>query len=1014
MTKTKKIFIIIFAVLIAFTIAGFYVVNRTGYANVEALKPEYSVGETVKIPDRTVQGINADKIVKFPSGTAKKTDELTLTEAGVYTVEYRAVSGENIYTETETFLAIRGLYSFSGTKSVAKYGVDDSQYNSGRTSLNVKLAQGEKMTFEQVFNINEFAGEFLKFYVTPEKKGTLDAQGLWIYVTDVADPNNFIRIKFQSVQYNGQPYVYIASYVLAAHNEEVISAYNGEAPIRRNDRFGVGCYLSLYGNGGDYNGVRSGGGWLWGIDAAESYARFVYDSREKQLFVGDSRNNPSLVVDFDDVKFFDNVWSGFSAGEVRVSVEAYGYNGQFFNINFLSVGDIDLSQESVRDEEAPEISINYGDYDENALPESIAGKSYGVFGATAYDKFDGTIKPTVKVFFAEGSDTKLSIPVKDGRFKTDYEGKYTIVYTATDKSGNASVKKVDVVARQKDSDLAIDLSAGTDNCKVGEKILLKTPVVSGGVGKKDVSVRIDKKNSFDERTYEMMPLETGNYTVTYVATDFVGNTVSTYYVISVTANDKPVVMQKVSLPKYAIAGLKMQLPSVTAYDFSDGSEQRAEVYVNETKCVNGEFRPDRSLIGQNVPVEYRVNGLTVYPTVGTTTLKILDLRDQDDKVNYLGYFVASGISTAIDKTSVILQATADGYAEYAKDLLFGMSFSTTLSFDPNQANFSRFNIIITDANDNANTVVLGLVKNDEKGWTDVYVNGVKTAYVINNGGFYSLSQLQFVYQEGKIVNIANGIRIDVSDFKAEKIYISYGFEGVTGESDVRVIEVNGQPFRQDANIIYDTAAPQFTLCGEYDSIAGLNDEITVWRAVVCDILDTEANAVVSVTDPSGKAVISKANANADYKVKLTQYGKYKISYFISDGTYEEGNPWTRTNGVTYDFFIVCHNTVKPEISMESELPKSFKVGDTVVIPNAPEGYDVKNKTILPKAVATDDIDGEVAVSYFVVEPVGSLVLLNGKNCEYTFKLAGNYTLRLYALDGSGNATIKDVYFTVVD
>ena len=1014
MTKTKKIFVIIFSVLIAFTIAGFYAINRTGYANVEALKSEYSVGETVTIPDKTIQGVNADKIVIFPSGTARKTNEVTLTEAGVYTVEYRAVSGGNIYTETADFLAIRGLYSFSGTKSIAEYGVDNSQYNSGRTSLNVKLAQGEKMTFEQVFNINEFSGEFLKFYVTPEKKGTLDAQGIWIYVTDVADPNNFIKIKFQSVQYNGQPYVYIASYVLAAHNEEVISAYNGDAAIRRNDRFGVGCYLSLYGNGGDYAGVRSGTGWLWGIDAAEAYARFVYDASEKQLFVGDSRNQPSLVVDFDDVKFFDNIWAGFSTGDVRVSVEAYGYTGQFFNINFMSVGDINLARESVRDEEAPEISINYGDYAANNLPDCVVGKSYGVFNATAYDKYDGMLEPTVNVIFAEGSETALSIPVKDGRFKTDYEGKYTIVYTATDKSGNASVKKVTIVANNSSSAMSVDLSDGDASCKVGEKIVLKTAIVSGEVGNKNITISIDKKNIFDKNTNTMIPLETGTFTVTYVVSDFVGNKITVGYTIDVEANDKPVVMQKVSLPKYAIAGLKMQFPSVIAHDFSTDVDIQADVYVNGTKCTDGEYTPERTLIGQNVSVEYRVNESKVYPTAGEITLKILDLRDAEDYVNYLGYFVANGINTEMDDTGVIFTAESDGNVEYAKDLLFGSSFSTTFAFNPNKANFRMFSITFTDANDTDSSVVLGLVKNEEKGVTEVYVNGEKTSYVISKGGFYSLSQLQFVYQDEKLVNLDNGIRIDISDFKAEKIYISYSFAGVTGTSDIKLVEVNGQPFRNDPNMIYDTAAPQFALCGEYDSIANLNDEITVWRAVVCDILDTEANVVVSVTDPSGRAVISKVNADTDYKVALTQYGKYKITYFISDGSYEEGNPWTKTNGASYDFFIVCHNTVKPEISLESELSAQFSVGDTVVIPNTPDGYSLKHKTVLPKAVAIDDIEGEVEVSYFILEPVGNLVCLNDKNCEYTFKLAGNYALRLFAMDGSGNIAIKDVYFRVVD
>ena len=215
------------------------------------------VGDSFDIPsDIEVDGeaFNAsERIVYYPSGKAQKVSRLTLDEAGEYTVEYRKIVNGNVVVAKKNFIAYRTLYSFSGNKSTADFGLDDSQYDTKKTALNVNLNSGETFFFNKVFNVNELDGAFINLYATPERKGVRDVQGFWVYLTDVYDESNYIGIQFKSVTYNGQSYVYLCSYVMAKHGKETPVAWDvKENRVRINDQFGAGAYMSLYGNAEEY------------------------------------------------------------------------------------------------------------------------------------------------------------------------------------------------------------------------------------------------------------------------------------------------------------------------------------------------------------------------------------------------------------------------------------------------------------------------------------------------------------------------------------------------------------------------------------------------------------------------------------------------------------------------------------------------------------------------------------------------------------------------------------------
>jgi len=1020
--RAKRVLVAVLSAMLA-VILSLACVNLFVDANddVPALKAEYAVGETVAIPEYKIDGQDAESVVIYPSGYAMKTDVVSLDEAGIYTVEYRATVSGQLKTETKTFLANRQTYSFSGNSSYYEYGVDKSQYDTGKTGLHFKIAQGETLTFEETFNIHELGGkEFINFYVTPTVKGMYDVQAFYVYVIDVNDPDNYLKIKYQAVVFGGNNYVYSAAYVLAAYNEEVLSAENGDS-VRRNDRFGVGSWMSLYGNADEVNGPDQA--------MKNQWASLHYDPETMEVFVAHNKGK-GRIIDCDDPKFFDTAWKGFSTGDVRVRIEGYSFTNSHFNFDVTSYGGVDYNNggkaptATVKDIEKPVITVNYDidgdgvqDYNAYNLPKGIKGEKYSILDASATDSFDGIVEVKANAYYAYNTDSPIKLNVVDGYVETTRPGKYAIEYVATDSSGNTATEVVTFFVEDKASTLALNISGQETTGVVGLPVKLAEYEEIGVVGNSNVTLSFDTENiRLNKKTNTFIPLQSGDIKVTYTLIDFTGKEVEKIYTVAIENNPNPVVLENVNINEYVVSEQKYIFPTVNAFDFNQNKEVKTDIYVEGVKLTGGAYIPSEETAGQAVAVEYKVGSVVVY----TTEVKVVDTHawycyscdkivDEADVVKYKHqemvlkdgktelekcngaantrimfneYWVGEDITTSANKNGVYINAnnTGDVAFSYLKPIMLE-KFSLNVAI--NKTNFSALDIKLIDCDNEDNVFTMSMVKGDDV--TNFVVNGVLQSGNFWESGFFVNGEAVFAYTAGKMS--AENLSYTISkDFSAKKVYVELTMKNVTGEAGVCITNAFGQPTTIRSNTATDRQSPIATYYGSIPGIVYLNDALTIPALVAEDVLDPCLVNTLTVTAPDG-SIAYKGSIDKDVTIKLTQYGRYSINYTSID---------TSGKSTGLDEYVTCLNTTKPVITVSGEVTKSIKLGGVIT---------------LPSATATDDVDETVEVKYFIVESTGTIRLLD-QTRKFKPTRAGRYTARYYAVDSSGNATIVDYIFVV--
>lgn len=977
------------------------------------------VGDSFDIPsDIKVDGEDfgaTDCIVYYPSGKAQKVSRLTLDEAGKYTVEYRKTVDGKLVVVEKNFIANRTLYSFSGNKSTADFGLDDSQYNTKKTALNVNLKSGETFYFNKVFNVNELDGAFINLYATPERKGVRDVQGFWVYLTDVYDANNYIGVQFKSVTYNGQSYVYLCSYVMAKHGKETPVAWDAkEKRVRINDQFGAGAYMSLYGNAEEY-GERP---------VKDNYCKFIYNAEEKAVYV-DTYKSTLLICDFDNPTFFSNLWEGFETGEVKLSIEGYGYTGQNFYFSIEEVAGMttaDLAAELgfhydennkptdalanvtykgiIVDNVAPAINVESNGYDLSNLPDGFAGKYYPVFPATAFDIYDGEVDVQVHAYYGSESDGEVEIDVQNGKILTYRAGKYAVVYSATDRSGNTAQYPIHFYVRPTVDQIVVTLEETSANCTIGDLLTLPAYEVEGGAGAYQVTIQADKKCTLDEKTGTIRPLEVGTMAVKYLVEDMTGNAAQAVYTITVAMSDVPVVIDTVVLPKYLLGGKAYQFPTVVAHDFKAGADKTADLYVNGEKVANGKYQPvekagEEEGQSYSVTAEYRVGNHVVVPATEITVLDVTVKKPDGPGKNILlqNYWISEGFDVSINSESLVFlseSGVSHAETEYAKQVLYN-SFGISMKIRDGEK-VGSFYVLLEDAANPANVLKIGFA-NDTVGYSTVLtLNDEPTMFKLSSGGYYAEEYFN-VYVEDGYLKDGGSINQKISHlFSADKVNVRVVFDGIESGAQIQVAINNLCGVALNSTVTADRIAPVTNdIVSEYPAFTELGSTITILPIIAEDFMDTYVEATVTVTlkryDGKKIDLLTNADATVAHVVKLDEYGDCTIQYSVKDTAGTPRSPKATVRVV---------NLVEPTITVDGSFLEGVKLGSTITFPNA---------------TAVDDVDGALEVNYFVVMPSGTIKMLTGR--EYTPTVAGRYKIRIYAMDGSGNIAMVEKEFTVV-
>jgi hypothetical protein len=647
------------------------------------------------------------------------------------------------------------------------------------------------------------------------------------------------------------------------------------------------------------------------------------------------------------------------------------------------LGGVDTSGETIN-ERAPQVTVDYDDYDVKNLPKGIAGEgySYPIFDAVAYSPQDG-IYEVDDVSVRYGGKT---LTVENGRFATEEEGTYQILYTATSKNGNKAYKTVEIQVRSQD-EISCDYAFASeipDVVYVGkDKVYLPDGKVLGGSGR----VTIESSLFVGEKEVEILESGKGRYFVPTV----IDGTQTTYVfrcnVVDITGKDNlfekqivvkyptAPVIEEVTVPKAVRVGYETTFAIPTAYTFGqDGTKTNVPVTmtIDGTPCDNGVYAPTAA------------GTFDVVFTAGETQLsyQVQALARPTAENGNNWYFLPNNFTfaQAQDTRISFIKGEGEGTFDFA-NLVSADGFS--FKFDVEKNKIPEVKITITDGV-NPNERVDFFVR-DHLGTPVLYAGDTFLGGLSGSLVSESTAMIGFSYDNDGYLLVSNGNQLGQVEYYANGepfqgftsggVYLTVS---VNGETNARfdIAEVNGHPLTAE---VEDFKRPTISFEESVTVQRSVNkgEKFIVYKARGWDVFSGVAQTTVSVKSPSGEMLYNGA-CDKDIEFTASEYGTYDVTYVVRD---TEG--WDQK----YYYKVNSVDVTPPVITGEYDFKKYYEIGETIK---------------LPEIDATDD-SGKVQRYHFIITPIGEWkVIVEGDT--YTFPEAGTYRICLAAVDTSMNTT----------
>ena len=216
----------------------------------------------------------------------------------------------------------------------------------------------------------------------PSEIGKLDFWQFTVRLTDVNDPKNYVDISVYKGSWGNE-----WSYVKSGANGQVKSGWENGVVL---NAYHTGCPI----------GFSFSGESLFGNELIQLY----YDNEERAVYV-DNIKRPGYsygnqVIDLDSLDCFseNTLWKGFSTGEVILSIHFEYVQTTESKILVKSIAGVDLGGEYISDSEGPNISVDLEEYNIGDLPKGLVNVKYPIFKAKAFDKINGFVDYSVKVY----------------------------------------------------------------------------------------------------------------------------------------------------------------------------------------------------------------------------------------------------------------------------------------------------------------------------------------------------------------------------------------------------------------------------------------------------------------------------------------------------------------------------------------------------------------------------------------------------------------------------------------
>lgn len=952
---------------------------------------EKSYGSDFTVPERTVtvgdKTVTADSIVVYPDGSATKNKQITLSMSGVYKIIYSADVDGKPYSDEVTFKVDDAAYYFSGDKSSATYG--KYKYAESDEGLLVRLGFGESITFNTPINIKDVTklDALVEGFATPDEKGTSDFEKLIFTFTDVEDPSTYLKISIrQSAEGTGYP----ISYALAGGNGQPMEGWEEYwKKLHINNEWGTQFRHSF--------SLAFSSGWS---ESAPDKMKISlrYDAATCQTYA-----SSLMIIDHDDPAYYNKLWRGFKSDKVKLTVSADMTTAETANFCLTMVKDVDLTSEKFIDNDPPVITV---DGATESMPLAKTGSDYAVPAATAYDAIYGATDVKTSVWYNYGAANQVLVNVKDGKFTVERSGDYAIVYEASDRLGNTAVKTLWVKASKTVPAPVITIDAEkVTAATAGEAVEIAgyTATASSGTATVKVTAALNGEEIEVNKTFR--PEKTGEYTITYTATDYVGQSVSESYTLTVTAGETPLFIDEPTLPPLFIENCNYTIPDFYATDYRSGSPVKVKATL-KIKDATGTSVVSNGVV--NVAVEQNFNTVTViYECDGATLTREVPvvkpfMTDSTGRVRLLveNYLYGNGFTVEKQDNGFVMTATASSGGFVFANLLPAENCEVGLKGVSGKANFNGLTVKFEDAYDKNKAITVKLLNNGSR--TNATVNGTITELqtTFNGGGDFTVG-----YQSGAI--LVNGASVNVTEydngetfggFTSGKVKLCVYFDNARNGAQYMLTSVNSHP---TTTATTDRIGPKVVILGtDYGGTKSIGSTVTLPAATAGDTLDPNIKFSLKVTDPNKNVVTSLsgvtlngADPTKEYSIKLDAYGQYLVTYTAED-TFNQ-----RTNTTTLTYAINVLDEVKPEIKFASDFKQTVKKGDAIVIPSF---------TVSDNVTAAEDI----RVTKYVLTPSGVLVTIPADSNSIKATQTGKYEFRIIATDGAGNVSMVKTTVTV--
>lgn len=1035
MSKLKKLLIASLSVVLAGAIAvpvtsAIVKASNTPVWSDAEFDSEYVIDQKVNIPERTlsVGGENCPVSITltYPDGSKSsiKSGDFIPTMAGEYVVTYSTSRANGGHSETKEFFVADKLWSVKNEKSSIEYGTV------GQTdALLVRLAKGDTLTFNKIIDLADYdktEDTLFEAFINPDAVGSNDFSEFIVKFTDAYDPEQVLTV--HGNKSTGSGHQNCLTYFTAAGANQSLGGLEGQK-WHVNNIYGTPCYVSFCSQSGKY---QTGGTYeLTDVTADVEKFSVLFDQEIKELYIKD-RVRAQLVADFDNPLYYPSepLWNGFTSGKVIVSVMAESYAAETANFAVSQLLGYDLSAENrFVETDAPEISVDvdekYVTYNDEGTgyfkPLAIVGGHYPVPTATAFDGYSGDVKVETKVY-SNYTDISSASPVaiaKDRTFAVESVGTYAIVYTAKDNMGNTAQRVYWITAVDSIADplqLSIDTTGVIKSDVCGVRIPLAPYTATGGSGDVNVTITATCGDTvLDVSNGVLIAEKAGTWTIDYLAKDYSGITMEKSYEIEIDWGTEPVFLDTPMLPRYFISGMEYVVPTVHAYDYSTGTkvEKTASLVVTD---ANGTETYEAG--EAYIPVVDEDNGLEMSFKCEGVTIPLKDVQ----AVNPLGevegvmalkienMFLGEGFEKVANKDGLILTATS------SED--FGWLFANSIAAEgasvkvkgvKGYSSFSAFEVTLEDYA-NSSIAVTMRIEQSLSGTASIKFGNTdrKLTKGLNMGTDdkgNALDEFMFSYQYGQfyVDNIA--VAVDKDDngnafngFPSGKVYISAKAVGVREGQQYIVKQLDNHIVK---NNIYDTTAPKIAISGTYGGLYNINAEYVVTPAIASDVIDPNVECTVTVKTPSGAIAkdltdtpLQNVPADAQYTIKLTEYGQYQVTYNAKD--------WANKRG-EQKYAVNVFDRKAPKATIVGEWSETAKVGDTV---------------ILPEVEISDDFSeiGNIKVYRTVRNPFDVLTVIGYDSAltqySFTFKHVGDYKFVIIVYDEAGNQTLLDYVVTV--